>query len=447
LGGVAAAYQNRDVDQQQGELDQQARDEAQKAMQGLPSMMGKRTVDQVVPGEEVPVDQPAPQSVPTSPYGTSESLPSAPGTMLPQARAQMTRTPDTIKQVQENYALSPEEYSQNLTSYLGTLDPTNPHLATVREHVLKQALDMPEKVMAQQQKSEDAMAIAKERFAEQQRAAAERYAFQREKLQSDEERHNLDREWKTAQHNSQMEFNRWMAQNFKIPAGKQIELAEKKISGKGFGLGDATVSPALARAVAEGRIPMIRLNSRTLPMYEGLVQENPDADFTKIAMDQVLGNNATFQGKNIGIQAMPEILNKVVESGKALDFPENMPMAYVKQKWLQLNKDPRYTEYMTLRNDSLLTIANTMRGVGMSDFATKLEEEVASPSMSPKQLEAWMRGQMKSLQPRLDAANKATHNTPVGGGSPVGTVKPGRTGTYVKIKPGPDTDKTTWGAQ
>lgn len=36
--------------------------------------------------------------------------------------------------------------------------------------------------------------------------------------------------------------------------------------------------------------------------------------------------------------------------------------------------------------------------------------------------------------------------TPAGVGSPVGTVKPGRTGTYRKIKPGPDSDRSTWGA-
>jgi len=232
LGGVAAAYGNKQVDQEEGLLDQQARNEAQSAMRNIPSMVGKRTVEQVVPGEEVPVEQSAPQSVPTSPYGTSESLPSTPGTMLPQARAKMTRAPDTVKQVEEQYALSPEEYSQNLNSYLGTLDPTNPHLATTRESVLKQALDMPEKIMMQQQKAEDAAAAATEKYAVQKELAQQRHEERMAQLASQEQRDRERNDFLVAQHNSKMQHDREMAAIYKMTASQQYDLRNAALSAK-----------------------------------------------------------------------------------------------------------------------------------------------------------------------------------------------------------------------
>jgi hypothetical protein len=153
--------------------------------------------------------------------------------MLPQARAQMTRTPDSIKQVKEQYALSPEEYSQNLNSYLGTLDPTNPHLATVREHVLKQALDMPEKIMTQRQKAEDAIAAANEKYEVQRELAKQRHDERMAQLASQEQRDREHHDFLVAQHNSKMEFDRQMAELYKLTAGQQYGLRQDAIAARG----------------------------------------------------------------------------------------------------------------------------------------------------------------------------------------------------------------------
>jgi len=212
LGGVAAGYQNRKLDEQAAVLDQQAKDEAQRAAMGLPSMTGTRTVEQTVPGEGVPVEQAAPAVVPTSPYGTSESLPSTPGTMLPQARAQMTRTPDTVKQVQEQYALSPEEYSTNLSKFGATLDPTNPYTSDLRGAVLKQALSMPEKIMESRDRAASLAEIAKEKYENQRAIAQQQHEARMATLQSQEERAREMMSFRVAQHNSDIEFKRQMAQ-------------------------------------------------------------------------------------------------------------------------------------------------------------------------------------------------------------------------------------------
>lgn len=199
--------------------------------------------------------------------------------------------------------------------------------------------------------------------------------------------------------------------------------------------------PLLAAAVAEGRMSPDRVNSRNAGFLEQALQRNPTADLNSMAARGALMRNAGFQQKAISAEIIPEVLQNVVNAGKKLDFSDVKFIANI-QKWTagQL-QDPKLTEYMTLRNDSLLSIAATMRLVGMSDYATKLEEEAAAPTMSPKQLEAWMSGQMKALNPRLkklaglsiDGANPAAasgtpaaaapadgvdHSNPLLGGKP-----------------------------
>lgn len=183
--------------------------------------------------------------------------------------------------------------------------------------------------------------------------------------------------------------------------------------------------PLLAAAVAEGRMSPDRVNSRNAGFLEQALQRNPTADLNSMAARGALMRNAGFQQKAISAEIIPEVLQNVVNAGKKLDFSDVKFIANI-QKWTagQL-QDPKLTEYMTLRNDSLLSIAATMRLVGMSDYATKLEEEAAAPTMSPKQLEAWMSGQMKALNPRLkklaglsiDGANPAAATPPASDGN------------------------------
>ncbi len=53
-----------------------------------------------------------------------------------------------------------------------------------------------------------------------------------------------------------------------------------------------------------------------------------------------------------------------------------------------------------------MSIASVMRGVGMSDKATELEQEVSHPTMSPRAIDAYINAQMVSLKPRLEKYRK-----------------------------------------
>ena len=58
-----------------------------------------------------------------------------------------------------------------------------------------------------------------------------------------------------------------------------------------------------------------------------------------------------------------------------------------------------------------MLIAQVMRGVGMSDFSIKLEQETAS-RLDPPAFDAWAKAQMQSLAPRLEANRAIRRNEP-----------------------------------
>lgn len=135
--------------------------------------------------------------------------------------------------------------------------------------------------------------------------------------------------------------------------------------------------------------------------------------------------NAAFMNRAITVETLPDIMQNMVNAGKKVGFSDIKIVGRL-QKWSkgELN-DPALTEYMTIRNDALMNIASAMRGAGMSDKAHEAEIEAASPSMSPAALDAWLKGQMETLRPRLKRMERYTRPggklpdqpTPSGGGA------------------------------
>lgn len=124
-----------------------------------------------------------------------------------------------------------------------------------------------------------------------------------------------------------------------------------------------------------------------------------DADFG-------LSKNPGFRQRGLVAQALPEILTNMVESGKKLDYDDVRFVGLLQKfKNKELN-DPDFTKYMAIRNDALMEIASVMRMSGVTDKATELEGEATSPTMSPRALDAWLEGQMASLEPRLTRFEK-----------------------------------------
>lgn len=172
--------------------------------------------------------------------------------------------------------------------------------------------------------------------------------------------------------------------------------------------GDPAMDDAIQKAVAEGRLDPSRLNSRTAPIYGRIALANPTLNFNRMIADAALQKNATFQQRAMTLESLPEVMTSMVDLGHKVGFSDNRTIGNM-QAWLKGEfNDPAMQEYMTVRNDALMTIANVMRGVGMSDQAHRAEIEAANPTMSPAALDAWLRGQMASLEPRLHRVRRVT---------------------------------------
>lgn len=154
-------------------------------------------------------------------------------------------------------------------------------------------------------------------------------------------------------------------------------------------------------AVTTGKLDPRMINSRTARLYADAYVRNPDVNMNRLAADANLQRNPTFQQRTMAIEALPEIMQTMTELGKKVGYSDIRAVGKM-QAWVngQLN-DPDWQEYMTVRNDALMTIASVMRGVGMSDKAHEAEIEAANPTMSPRALDAWLRAQMHALEPRL----------------------------------------------
>lgn len=202
-------------------------------------------------------------------------------------------------------------------------------------------------------------------------------------------------------------------------------------------------------AVTEGRLDPGKINSKTASIFADAELTSPGTDYAKMSGDIALGRNPTFRTKAIVAETLPSVMRNMVEAGKKLKFSGlkrvGQVQAFIKG---ELN-DPEWVYYMVHRNDALMTIANVMRGIGMSDQAHRAEMEVTAPTMSPDALDAWFKSQMAALQPRLDLNRKITEGGSAAAprsresGQPappaVGTVQQG-----YRFKGGNPADKANW---
>jgi hypothetical protein len=170
---------------------------------------------------------------------------------------------------------------------------------------------------------------------------------------------------------------------------------------------------ALTKAVSEGRLDPTRVNSRNAPILGQMELTTPGMNFNGMHADAALQANAGFQQKAISMDAMPTILSHMTTLGKKLNGGtgySDVKAVGQMQQWMngQLN-DPDYTEYMTVRNDALMKLASVMRGVGMSDQAHAAEVQAAAPTLSPLALDAWLKGQMATIEPLLARTQAVEH--------------------------------------
>lgn len=190
--------------------------------------------------------------------------------------------------------------------------------------------------------------------------------------------------------------------------------------GAGQGMKFANLNPdqqeALDKALSEGKLDPRKLNSRTASMWANQFITNPNLDMNKLSSEAALMQNVQFMNRAITLETLPEVMTNMVDAGKKVGFSDIRSVGKMQAFLKGETNDPDLAEYMAMRNDALMTIASSMRGVGMSDMAHQAETEAAAPTMSPQALDGWLKGQMKSLEPRLKRFQKYTRsNEPAGG--------------------------------
>lgn len=175
-------------------------------------------------------------------------------------------------------------------------------------------------------------------------------------------------------------------------------------------------------AITTGRLDPARVNSRTAKIFaQGELANSGRSDFVALTGNAAINRNVPFRQKAMNAEVLPEIMNNMVEAGKRVNYPDAKFAGVLKEWSLGQINDPDLTEYMTQRNDALMSIASVMRAQGMTDMAHQAEIQASVPTMSPRALDAWLRGQMKSLTPRLKQYNsysKTGPNAPKSGGGP-----------------------------
>ena len=173
---------------------------------------------------------------------------------------------------------------------------------------------------------------------------------------------------------------------------------------------NAPLSPekdaALQKSIAEGKIDPMAINSRNRNVLADAAFANPGFDFKTSHGQALIRGNATFQQRVAGAEALPEIIDGVRNAGAKLDFSPYTPISNAEFQYKLHTGDPELTYYMTKRNDAVQSIAQVMRGTGMSDKSIQLEINAAREAMSPAQFDTWYAGQVETLQPRLQQMAK-----------------------------------------
>ena len=165
-------------------------------------------------------------------------------------------------------------------------------------------------------------------------------------------------------------------------------------------------------AVTTGKLDPYKINSRNSHILANAYLSNPNTDMNKLASDAAMMRNAPTMNRAYTAEQLPTIISNVVEAGKKVNYSDAKFAGKVQEFINGQSNDPDFVNYMTQRNDALLTLAGVMRGNGATDQAHRAEIEAASPTMSPRALDAWAAAQMKALEPRIKQANKFTRTQP-----------------------------------
>lgn len=174
---------------------------------------------------------------------------------------------------------------------------------------------------------------------------------------------------------------------------------------------DINAYPNVYQAVADGRIPLARVNSRTAAIFEGVLARNPDADLNAIGLDQTSATagarTAGATQANIGIASdeanrMIVVTRNLIPKINATDFPSLNALKNAIDKG---TGGPDIVALNTSLNSLVNSYARAINPKGVATVSDKNHaRDLIDSAMSNGQLEAALNVMQLEMEAALGAA-------------------------------------------
>ena len=221
-----------------------------------------------------------------------------------------------------------------------------------------------------------------------------------------------DKKNKSDESSLEIGYRTYLSANNKQNSPESYAAYQKNKAAQKKEMQKATVTrPYMAELMSQGYIPSTRVTGPMLDAYEAAaakaaengkpltVEDLRDMEFQAVknrATGQSAGSRLTIQRKQ-NIEAAYGLLDDLKATSKKLDYSPARFVAEIDRFIKGQSNDPVLTEYMTQRADALFVLGNALKQNGLTDKSIEVEEEAATPTLSPQAFEAWYNTQLRAL--------------------------------------------------
>ena len=221
-----------------------------------------------------------------------------------------------------------------------------------------------------------------------------------------------DKKNKSDESSLEIGYRTYLSANNKQNSPESYAAYQKNQAAQKKEMQKATVTrPYMAELMSQGYIPSTRVTGPMLDAYEAAaakaaengkpltVEDLRDMEFQAVknrATGQSAGSRLTVQRKQ-NIEAAYGLLDDLKATSKKLDYSPARFVAEIDRFIKGQSNDPILTEYMTQRADALFVLGNALKQNGLTDKSIEVEEEAATPTLSPQAFEAWYNTQLRAL--------------------------------------------------
>jgi hypothetical protein len=206
---------------------------------------------------------------------------------------------------------------------------------------------------------------------------------------------------------------------------------------------DINAYPNVYQAVADGRIPLARVNSRTAFIFEGVLARNPDADLNAIGLDQTSATagarTAGTTKANIAIASdeanrMIVVTRGLIPQINATDFPS---LNALKNAISKGTGDPNIVALNTSLNSLVNSYARAINPKGVATVSDKNHaRDLIDSAMSNGQLDAALNVMQLEMEAALGAARAGSGRQEQEPSAAAPAAPPATAIAYLKSNPG-----------